>query len=143
MTQANDSSCFCSEDHSSLSPVLSAYFCKSLSDISFLGCSYKREFCCWNRVRWNHWHPRTFWVVFFFFPSAQEASGSRKKPFSDEGVIAPGSLEGRLRFVELHYDYSINKSLPQSHKVEFMIFILEIKTMRVRNVKNHALGHKM
>lgn len=51
-------------------------------------------------------------------------------------------MEGQLIFIELHHDCFISKSAHQPHKVGFLSSVLEIRNMRLREVKNYALGHK-
>lgn len=54
-----------------------------------------------------------------------------------------GSPEGQLIFVKLNYSCYLNKSSYQLHEVDVMIFPLEIRKMRLRNVEKRALYHKM
>lgn len=87
VTSSYDSSWLCSKDHASLSPVLSIIFFKSVSDISFLGCSHKREFCRWHGVRGLIGIPGTVCVC----PQEQVEAG---KAIHDRGGAGPDSLEG-------------------------------------------------
>lgn len=63
-------------------------FFKSVSDISFLGCSHKREFCRWHGVRGLIGIPGTVCVC----PQEQVEAG---KAIHDRGGAGPDSLEGK------------------------------------------------
>ena len=94
-------------------------FFKSVSGTSFLGCSYRKEFCCWNRVRRNYWFPR---ILFFFFLSAQGAGGSRQENAIQRLRVDCSWEPGRATNIcWIALQLLISKSSHKPHKVDLVI----------------------